>query len=83
MEWVPVREWLNELPRADQKTIGRDIAKVQFGWPVGLRCAGWRSVGIEIDASKPVRGAGVVRILRGHVDRAACLHQENAEDRAG
>jgi phage-related protein len=31
-----VREWLNELPREDQRTIGRDIAKVQFGWPVGL-----------------------------------------------
>jgi phage-related protein len=32
----PVREWLNELPRDDQRTIGRDIAKVQFGWPIGL-----------------------------------------------
>ena len=32
----PVREWLNELPREDQRIIGRDIAKVQFGWPVGL-----------------------------------------------
>ena len=32
----PVREWLNELPREDQRKIGRDIAKVQFGWPVGL-----------------------------------------------
>jgi len=31
-----VREWLNELPRDDQRTIGRDIAKVQFGWPIGL-----------------------------------------------
>ena len=32
----PVRQWLKELPRADKRTIGRDIAKVQFGWPVGL-----------------------------------------------
>ncbi len=32
----PVREWLNKLTREDQKTIGRDIAKVQFGWPIGL-----------------------------------------------
>jgi phage-related protein len=32
----PVRDWLNELPRQDQRTIGRDIAKVQFGWPIGL-----------------------------------------------
>ena len=27
---------MNELPREDQRIIGRDIAKVQFGWPVGL-----------------------------------------------
>lgn len=32
----PVREWLNGLPREDQRTIGRDLAKVQFGWPIGL-----------------------------------------------
>jgi hypothetical protein len=27
----PVREWLDELPREDQRKIGRDIGKVQFG----------------------------------------------------
>ncbi len=32
----PVREWLRELPREDKRTVGRDMAKVQFGWPVGL-----------------------------------------------
>lgn len=32
----PVRDWLNELPREDKRTIGRDIAKAQFGWPIGL-----------------------------------------------
>jgi hypothetical protein len=32
----PVREWLNELSREDKRTIGHDIAKVQYGWPVGL-----------------------------------------------
>ncbi|MGA9196604.1 MAG: type II toxin-antitoxin system RelE/ParE family toxin [Pseudolabrys sp.] len=32
----PVREWLNGLPREDKRVIGRDIAKVQFGWPIGL-----------------------------------------------
>ena len=31
-----MRDWLNELPREDQKTIGRDLAKLQFGWPVGM-----------------------------------------------
>jgi phage-related protein len=32
----PVREWLRELPPEDKRTIGRDLAKLQFGWPVGL-----------------------------------------------
>jgi hypothetical protein len=30
------REWLNDLPREDKRTIGRDIAQVQFGWPIGV-----------------------------------------------
>jgi phage-related protein len=32
----PVREWLKQLSGEDKGTIGRDMAKVQFGWPVGL-----------------------------------------------
>jgi len=32
----PVREWLSGLPMEDKKIIGRDMAKVQYGWPVGL-----------------------------------------------
>lgn len=32
----PVREWLNELPVEDRRVAGKDLAKVQFGWPVGL-----------------------------------------------
>jgi phage-related protein len=32
----PVREWLKEQSREDKRTIGRDMAKVQFGGPVGL-----------------------------------------------
>ena len=32
----PVREWLTSLPTEDKKVIGRDIAKVQYRWPLGL-----------------------------------------------
>jgi phage-related protein len=32
----PVRDWLGDLPRQDKRTVGRDIAKVQFGWPIGM-----------------------------------------------
>ena len=31
----PVREWLITLGKEDRKTIGEDIAYVQFKWPIG------------------------------------------------
>lgn len=31
----PVREWILSLPEADRHTIGKDIQKVEFGWPLG------------------------------------------------
>jgi phage-related protein len=50
----PVREWLNELPTADRRVIGRDIAKVQFGWPVGLPICRPLSRGLwEVRSSLP------------------------------
>jgi len=32
----PVRGWLNELPEADRRLMGRDLATVEFGWPIGM-----------------------------------------------
>jgi phage-related protein len=50
----PVREWLRELPREDKRTIGRDIAKVQFGWPLGLPLCRPLSGGLwEVRSSLP------------------------------
>jgi phage-related protein len=43
----PVREWLKSLAKEQRKTIGEDIAYVQFKWPIGkprvdhLRGAVW------------------------------------------
>lgn len=33
---APVRDWLMELGDGDRRTIGKDIAKAEFGWPIGL-----------------------------------------------
>jgi hypothetical protein len=30
----PVRDWLLELEKADRKTIGEDIATLEFSWPI-------------------------------------------------
>ena len=59
----PVREWLNELPREDKRIIGRDIAKVQFGWPIGLplcRPLKWRLVGGALVATEQAPSSGVL-----------------------
>ncbi|WP_312017861.1 hypothetical protein [Bradyrhizobium sp. AUGA SZCCT0274] len=34
----PVREWILELSSGDRQTVGKDIQKVEFGWPIG-HCA--------------------------------------------
>ena len=36
----PVREWLMGLDAGDRKSIGEDIATLEFCWPVGMpKCA--------------------------------------------
>src|SRR6185295_16861310 len=32
----PVREWLLDLSKNDRRVIGKDIQKVEFGWPIGM-----------------------------------------------
>ena len=32
----PVREWLKRLTPAERRVIGKDMQKVEFGWPLGL-----------------------------------------------
>jgi phage-related protein len=32
----PVREWLRGLDEGDRRTIGLDLMRVQFGWPIGM-----------------------------------------------
>jgi phage-related protein len=50
----PVRAWLVELSREDKRTVGRDMAKVQFGWPVGLPLCRPLSGGLwEVRSSLP------------------------------
>jgi phage-related protein len=57
----PVRDWLSELPRDDRRTIGRDIAKVQLGWPVGLPLCRALSGGLwEVRSSLPSKREGRV-----------------------
>lgn len=35
-EHEPVREWLKRLTPEERRVIGKDIQKIEFGWPLGL-----------------------------------------------
>ena len=65
----PVRDWLKALGHDDKKVIGGDIAKVQFGWPVGLPLCRPLSGGLwEVRSSLPSRREA--RVLFGFHDGA-------------
>jgi hypothetical protein len=79
----PVREWILGLSWEDRKLVGRDIQKVEFGWPLGMPYC--RSLGdglwevrsnLKRWKDRPgdfLRGAGTN-------GTAARLRQENAQD---
>ncbi len=32
----PVRDWLKELSMEDRQIVGKNLQKVEFGWPIGM-----------------------------------------------
>ena len=70
----PVRDWLSELNVEDRRVIGRDIAKVQFGWPIGLPLCRPLKEGLwEVRSSLPTKREA--RVLFGfHDGELIALH---------
>jgi phage-related protein len=33
---MPVRDWILKLDADDRHVVGKDIQKVEFGWPIGM-----------------------------------------------
>lgn len=58
----PVREWLLELPREDRRIIGKDIQKVEFGWPIGMPYC--RSLGRSLwEVRSDLSGGRIARVI--------------------
>ena len=78
----PVREWLKGLSKDQRKTIGEDIAYVQFKWPIGKpRVDHVRGVVWEVRSSLGNRIARTLFAGRRGTDGAVTrLHQEDAAD---
>jgi len=58
----PVREWLLSLDSKDRKEIGKDVATVEYGWPVGMPTCAAMGAGLwEVRSS--LEGNRISRIL--------------------
>lgn len=69
----PVREWLLGLGDDDKKTIGADIATVEFGWPVGMpTCKAMKGGLYEVRSSLKNRIARVLFCI--HDEKMVLLH---------
>ena len=84
----PVREWLQDLSKAERKIIGIDIMTVQFRWPLGMPLVRNISSGIhEIRSTLPTRIArtlffvhqGEIILLHGFIKKT---RKTPNEDRA-
>ena len=84
----PVREWLQDLPKAERKIIGIDIMTVQFRWPLGMPLVDYLGSGIwEIRSKLPNRIArtlffeheGEIVLLHGFIKKT---RKTPNEDRA-
>lgn len=63
----PTLEWLRDLDREDRRTIGLDLMRVQFGWPIGMPLVRSLKDGLwEVRSTLP--GGKIARILLCHHD---------------
>lgn len=59
----PVRDWLMELDKSDRKTIGEDIATLEFCWPVGKpKCSPLGTHGL-FEVRSNISNSRITRVL--------------------
>lgn len=85
----PVREWILGLSSDDRHTVGKDIQKVEFGWPIGRpHCAplghGLWEVRSDLDSNRIARvifwmGDGQMILLHGFIKKTQKMQQQDVE----
>ncbi len=61
----PVRDWLKQMPQDNRLTVGRDLQRAQYRWPVGMPLCRPMGRGLwEIRTSLPDRT--IARVLVCH-----------------
>jgi phage-related protein len=70
----PVLEWLRDLGPEDRRAIGKDLMRVQFGWPVGMPLVRSLKDGLwEVRSKLPSRRIARL-LLCFHEDKIVALH---------
>jgi phage-related protein len=50
----PMRDWFKALPELERTKLGKDLRRVQFGWPVGMPLVKSLGMGLwELSSSLP------------------------------
>ena len=84
----PVREWLKGLSKEQRRTLGEDIAYVQFKWPIGkprvdhLRGAIWEvrsSLGNRIARTLFAVVGGQMVLLHGFIKKTQRTSNDDIE----
>ncbi|MBI2719445.1 MAG: type II toxin-antitoxin system RelE/ParE family toxin [Rhizobiales bacterium] len=58
----PVREWILGLDKADRVIVGKDIQKVEFGWPIGMPSC--RPLGSSLyEVRSDLAGGRIARVM--------------------
>jgi phage-related protein len=58
----PVREWILAQHKDDRRIIGRDIQKVEFGWPIGMPYCRLLGRGLW-EVRSDLSGGRIVRVI--------------------
>jgi putative component of toxin-antitoxin plasmid stabilization module len=78
----PVKDWLMSLGKIDRQVVGVDIAKVEFGWPIGMpTCRPLRGGVLEVRSS--IKNGQVEARTYFGIDDGVMLLLHGAEGKAG
>ncbi len=70
----PVREWLVELSPPDRKTIGEDIATLEFCWPVGMpKCSPMKGIKGLYEIRSNISSGRIARVFFVLIDHQMVL----------
>jgi phage-related protein len=58
----PVLDWMRALERAERRLIGHDLARIQYGWPIGMPLC--RSLGDGLwEMRRSLAGNRIARLI--------------------